>query len=284
MLFQQSTLNLPGRIFAKVKMELLIRTIRLLSVFLMVWTAAAATASGAAAAGEEQGVVVFAAASTTNAITEIGTLFSARGLGRIKPSFASSSTLAKQIANGAPAHIFLSANEKWMDFLEEEDLLAKGSRFDLLSNQIVLVAPEKSPLARITVKPEMPLAAMLADGRLAIGDPDHVPAGIYGKQALQNLGLWESIKDRLAPMKDVRAALVLTERGETPLGLVYATDAAISKKVRVIGIFPTDSHSPIVYPVALVAGHQTPQADRFIVFLGSPEAGAVFEKYGFRLR
>ena len=251
---------------------------------LMVSTATGATFYMTAAAGAENEVVVFAAASTTNAITEIGALFNARGSGPIKPSFASSSTLAKQIANGAPADVFLSANEKWMDFLESKNLLAKGSRFDLLSNRIVLIAPQNSPLGAFAVEPAMPLAAILADGRMAIGDPEHVPAGIYGKQALQNLGLWDRIADRLAPMKDVRAALVLVERGEVPLGLVYATDAIISHKVRVVGNFPGDSHPPIVYPVAVIADHQTTAAGRFTVFLRSPEAAAVFEKYGFSVR
>lgn len=234
-------------------------------------------------AASEKTVVVFAAASTTNAVTEICALFTARGLGSVKTSFASSSTLAKQIAHGAPAHVFLSANRKWMDFLQDKHLLAPGGRFDLLSNRIVLIAPENSPLEPITLNAETPLAAIIGNGRLAIGDPEHVPAGIYGKQALQSLGLWESIKDRLAPMKDVRAALVLVERGETPLGLVYITDGAVSGKVRVVGWFPEDSHPLIVYPVAVLAGHQTPEARQFTSFLKSAESRLVFEKYGFKL-
>jgi molybdate transport system substrate-binding protein len=239
-------------------------------------------ADGAAAQSD---VVVFAAASTTNAVTEIGELYADRNLGRVTPSFASSSTLAKQIASGAPADVYLSANKKWMDFLEAGNLIDKQSRLDLLGNRIVLIAPVGSNLKAIDVAPGFSLVRYLGQGmRLSIGDPEHVPAGMYGKQALQNLGAWRAVEDRLAPMKDVRAALVLVERGETPLGLVYATDAAISKKVRVVGTFPTDSHVPIVYPVAAVAGGKVEAAKRFIDFLRSPQSRAIFEKYGFDVR
>lgn len=260
---------------------------RLLLMFgmMMVLTGAVpgfAMENGTAAESE---VVVFAAASTTNAITEIGDLFAARGLGHITTSFASSSTLAKQIANGAPANVFLSANEKWMDFLEEKGAIEKASRFDLLSNRIVLIAPLQSPIQTVDLKKELDLAALLgSDGRLSTGDPEHVPVGIYGKQAMESLGLWDRVKDRLAPMKDVRAALVLVERAETPLGVVYATDAAISKKVRIVGAFPVESHPPIVYPVAAVAGQKTDVAAKFLDFLKTPEARTVFEKYGFEVR
>lgn len=230
-------------------------------------------------------VVVFAAASTTNAVTEIGQLYAAGRLGRVTPSFASSSTLAKQIASGAPADVYISANKKWMDFLEERNLIDRKSRLDLLGNRIVLIAPFGSALKKIDVAPGFSLTACLGkDGRLAMGDPEHVPAGMYGKKALQNLGSWDPVKNRVAPMKDVRAALVLVERGEAPVGLVYATDAAISRKVRVVGTFPRDSHPPIVYPVAAVADGKLPEAGRFIDFLRSPECRAVFEKYGFEVR
>jgi molybdate transport system substrate-binding protein len=238
--------------------------------------------SGAAAQSD---VVVFAAASTTNAVTEIGKLYGDRNLGRVTPSFASSSTLAKQIARGAPADVYLSANKNWMDFLEARNLIDKGSRRDLLGNRIVLIAPLSSTLKAIDVAPGFSLLRFVGKGgRLSIGDPEHVPAGMYGKQALQNLGAWRAVEDHLAPMKDVRAALVLVERGETSLGLVYATDAAISKKVRVVGTFPTDSHAPIVYPVAAVAGGKADAAEGFIDFLRSPQSRAIFEKYGFDVR
>ncbi len=233
----------------------------------------------------EDEVVVFAAASTTNAITEIGDLFAAKGRGHITTSFASSSTLAKQIASGAPADVYLSANKKWMDFLAEKGAIEKASRFDLLGNRIVLIAPLQSAIQTVEVKEGLDLAALLgSDGRLSMGDPEHVPAGMYGKNAMERLGLWDQVKGRLAPMKDVRAALVLVERAETPLGQVYATDAAISKKVRVVGTFPTESHPPIVYPVAAVAGEKIHGAHKFLDFLKTAEARAVFEKYGFEVR
>jgi len=252
-----------------------------LSVMMMVWMGAGIFPFFPVASASETELVVFAAASTTNAVTEVGEKFAARNPGHIKTSFASSSTLAKQIANGAPVDVYISANKKWMDFLEEKNLLAQGSRFDLLSNRIVLIVPDDSHLEPVTLGPDFPLAAMLDGGRLSLGDPEHVPAGIYGKKALQSLAIWESVKDHLAPMKDVRAALTLVERGEAPVGLVYATDAAISKKVRVIGVFPEESHPPIVYPVAVMSERLTPAAERFLNFLKTPEARAVFEKYGF---
>jgi molybdate transport system substrate-binding protein len=238
--------------------------------------------NGIAAEGE---VVVFAAASTTNAITEIGDLYAAKGLGHITTSFASSSTLAKQIASGAPVDVYLSANKKWMDFLEEKGAIEKALRCDLLGNRIVLIAPLQSSIQPIDIKKGLDLAALLgSDGRLSMGDSEHVPAGMYGKKAMENLGLWDQVKDRLAPMKDVRAALVLVERSEAPLGQVYATDAAISKKVRIVGTFPVESHPPIVYPVAAVAGQKTDAAAKFLDFLKAPESRAVFEKYGFEVR
>lgn len=241
-----------------------------------------AVKNGIAAEGE---VIVFAAASTTNAVTEIGDLFAAGGFGQITTSFASSSTLAKQIASGAPADVFLSANIKWMDFLEEKGAVEKTSRFDLLGNRIVLIAPAQSSVQTLEVKRGLDLAALLGrGGRLSMGDPEHVPAGIYGKQAMEGLGLWEQVKDRLAPMKDVRAALVMVERAEVPLGLVYSTDAAVSEKVRTVGIFPEESHPPIVYPVAAVAGQRTDAAAKFLNFLKTQEAQAVFKKYGFDVR
>lgn len=233
----------------------------------------------------ETEVVVFAAASTTNAITEIGDLYASRKPGHITTSFASSSTLAKQIAGGAPADIYLSANKKWMDFLGEKNAIVKTSRFDLLGNRIVLIAPLQSSMHAIDVNKELNLAALLGNqGRLSMGDPDHVPAGMYGKKALETLDLWRQVKDRLAPMKDVRAALVLVERAEAPLGQVYATDAAVSKKVRVVGTFPVASHPPIIYPVAAVAGGKTEAAAAFLNFLKTDDAKAVFVKYGFEVR
>lgn len=237
------------------------------------------------ATAAQKDLVVFAAASTTNAISDIGKLYEGGHPVKVETAFASSSTLAQQIASGAPADVYLSANIKWMDYLAQKKAIDKRSRFDLLGNRIVLVVPARSPIKSVDVKPGLDLAALLGkDGRLAMGNPAHVPAGIYGKQALVTLGLWGQVKHRLAPMKDVRAALAMVERDETPVGLVYATDAAITNKVRVVGTFPADSHPPIVYPVAAVTGGKAEAAASFLKFLKSPQARAVFAKYGFSVR
>ncbi len=227
-------------------------------------------------------VIVFAAASTTDAMTQIAKEFQKSHPARVKLSFASSSTLAKQIEQGAPADIYLSANARWMDYLAEQDAVIPSSRVDLLSNRIVLISPADSGLKNLTVNTRLNITGLLKDGRLAMGDPDHVPAGIYGKQALETLGLWDSVKDKLARAKDVRAALILVARGEAPLGLVYATDAAISPKVTIAGLFPENSHPKIVYPIAMIK--ETPAASALMAFIKSEKAADIFRKYGFSLR
>ncbi len=236
------------------------------------------------AMADEQSVTVFAAASTTNAVTDIAKMFEASHPVKVLLSFASSSTLAKQIGEGAPADVFLSANPQWMDYLAEKNEIVPESRVDLLSNRIVLIAPKDSPVDNVAVDSALDMAGLLKGGYLAMGDPDHVPAGKYGKQAFEKLGLWAAIQDRIARAKDVRAALTLVERAESPLGQVYATDAAISDKVKVVGVFPEDSHPPITYPAALIAGKDNAAARDFLVFLRGPDARAVFEKYGFSVR
>ncbi len=233
----------------------------------------------AKAAGAEK-VIVFAAASTTNAVTEIGELFSKNTTCRVVPSFASSSTLAKQIDNGAPADVYISANPKWMTFLDDKGLIEKTSRSDILGNRIVLIAPAPGEL-KIDIHPGFKLLEILGDDRLSMGDPDHVPAGIYGKQALTNLGVWDEIAPKLVRAKDVRTALVFVERGEVPLGIVYSTDAAITDKVRVVGVFPEDFHPPITYQAAIVKGNNMETGRAFLAFLKSPEAKNIFQKYGF---
>lgn len=249
----------------------------LLMVFPAGWTAGGPTATS-------EPVIVFAAASTTNAMMDCIDAYAGHYQGDVVTSFASSSTLAKQIDNGAPAHIYLSANIKWMDYLAQKDLLVPGSRINLLGNRIVLIEPLSGAIQKIDVKPGFSLVEALGDSRLAIGDPDHVPAGIYGKQAFVFLGVWEQVKSRLAPMKDVRAVLSLVERGEVPLGQVYATDAAVAKKVRIVGTFPADSHSSIIYPVAVIKGRLNPDVERFMDFLRSPQSADVFKGYGFEVR
>jgi molybdate transport system substrate-binding protein len=213
-------------------------------------------------------LVVFAAASLTNALQDIGKAFETRSGHTVKFSFAASSALARQIEAGAQAQIFLSADEQWMDYLAERKLLAAGTRTDLLGNSLVLVTPTDSK-ASVTLKPGFDLAALLGDGRLATGDPAHVPVGKYAKDALTD---------------SVRAALVLVERGEVPAGIVYATDAAVSPKVRVAGVFPADMHAPITYPAAIVARQDTPAARAFMQWLRGSDSTAVFTRYGFSIK
>lgn len=234
-----------------------------------------------AQAADPAAVTVFAAASTTNAVNDIGKIFSEKGKGTIVPSYASSSTLAKQIENGAPAGVFISADEPWMNYLEERKLIEPGTRFDLLSNKLVLIAPSDSPINKVEIGPRFDLSKLLGSGKLATGDPDHVPVGKYAKASLEKLAVWGSIVGKLARTADVRGALTLVERGEAPFGIVYSTDAAITPKVKVVGVFPADTHPKIVYPVGLVAGRATPAAKAFLEFLKTPEAKAIFEKYGF---
>jgi len=227
-----------------------------------------------------EGVTVFAAASTTNAVTEIVQLYSGLNMGSVTTSFASSSTLAKQINNGAPAHIFLSANTKWMDYLETGKTIKPESRRNLLANSLVLISPEDNTV-RVALDETFDLKALLNGGYLAMGDSSHVPAGMYARKALEHLGQWDAVKASVSNSKDVRGALLLVERGETPFGIVYATDAKISQKFHVAGVFPASSHPEIIYPVALTKGGDTPAARRFMAFLSGSEASEIFRKYGF---
>lgn len=255
-----------------------LKTIPIISLLLMILTLGCFDSVKA-----DTSVLIFAAASTTNAVDEIGLLFSKKKQGKFVPSFASSSTLAKQIAAGAPANIYISANPKWMRFLEDKNLIEQGTRWDILGNTIVLITPAASDL-KIDIHPEFPLSKILGNEKISMGDPDHVPAGIYGKQALMNLGVWDEIAPKVVRAKDVRTALVFVERGEVPLGIVYATDAAITDKVRVAGVFPENSHPPVIYQAAIVKGNNTKTALAFLEFLKSPEAKGVFEKYGFSVK
>ena len=226
---------------------------------------------------------VFAAASLTNAITELAEMYSKKNSIKVVPSFASSSTLAKQIENGAPADIFLSADLQWMDYLADKKALVEGTRFDLLGNRLVLISPSSSNVT-ITIAPGLDLAKYLGNGRLATGDPDHVPVGKYAKAALEKLGMWSFIADKLARASDARSALAWVEKGEAPLGIVYSTDAAVSRQVRVVAYFPDDSYPDIVYPAAMLKGNSEPKAKDFLSFLKSDDARKVFEKFGFSFK
>lgn len=239
-----------------------------------------AHAGGGSAAAQEEPVTLFAAASTTDAVNEIAEAFAASGGGSLRPVFASSSTLARQIAQGAPADLYLAASAAWMDHLEEQSAILSDSRVDLLKNRLVLVAPADSDL-RLRLAPGLDLAGLLGDSRLAVGDPAHVPAGIYARQALEALGLWDQVKDRLAQSSSVRAALALVDRGEAAAGIVYETDAAISQRVRIVDSFPASATPDIVYPLAMVTGHDRPAVRRAYDFLRSAQATAIFARHGF---
>lgn len=233
-------------------------------------------------AARAETLTVFAAASLTDALRDIGSLWQADGHAAFRTSFASSSTLARQIEQGAPANVFASADAKWMDYLADHNLIAGDTRRDLLGNDLVLIVPADHP-THVEISANTDLPALLgAGGRIAVGDPAHVPAGIYAEQALHKLGLWDAVAARLARTEDVRAALLLVERGEAPAGIVYATDAAVSRAVTIAGMFPADSHPPIVYPFAVTKSGDTPEARAFLTFLAGPQARDVFAKRGFK--
>ena len=232
------------------------------------------------AGGARADTVVYAAASATDALNEVAAAFAAKGLGKIVPSYDSSSTLAKQIENGAPAGVFMSADEQWMDYLDKKNLIAPDTRVDLLGNALVLIAPKTASPTQVKIGPGFDLAKLLGDGRLAVGDPAHVPAGLYAKAALEKLGAWTAVEAKLAMAENIRAALVLVARGEAPLGIVYETDAKVEPGVKILGVFPEDSHPPIVYPAALTANAK-PDAAQYLAFLRTQAAKSIFEHYGF---
>lgn len=243
--------------------------------------ALALTLSTATARADD--IVVFAAASLTNALNEIGETFTAKTGHVMRASYAASSGLAKQIEQGSPAHVFASADLKWMDYLAGQKLIAAGSRFNLLGNTLVVIAPADSPLGHIDIDAKTDFAALAGAGRIATGDPDSVPVGLYFRQAMERSNQWKAVEPKLARAESVRAALVLVERGEAPIGVVYATDAAVSKKAKVVGTIPASLHDAIVYPFALVAGKETPAAKAFLDFVRSDQAKGVFVKYGFKV-
>lgn len=229
----------------------------------------------------QSGPTVFAAASLTDAMKDVAAAWQKQGHPLPVYSFGASSTLARQIEQGAPAALFASADEQWMDYLAKRDLIVPDTRKDLLSNKLVLIVPAAHP-QHVAIGPNFDLAALLGpNGKLATGDPAHVPVGLYAKQALQKLGLWGVAESRMAPAADVRGALLLVERGEAPAGIVYATDAAVSKGVMVAGAFPEDSHDPITYPFAVVKANDTPEARALLTFLQGPQAREIFVARGF---
>ena len=226
-------------------------------------------------------ITVFAAASLTNAMQDIAQAYKKERHVEVVSSFASSSTLARKIEAGAPADLFISADQKWMDYAVDKKSIDTASRTTLLGNSLVVVAPKASDRGDIAINDKTDWVSLLQGGRLAVGDPDHVPAGIYAKEALQKLGAWETLSPKLAPAEDVRGALALVERNEAPLGIVYGSDAVASKGVKVVGTFPEDSHKKVEYPLAIVDGHKNATVTAFYDYLKGPEASAIFKRYGF---
>lgn len=245
-------------------------------------TLAAALTLGAAAP-PPRAPLVLAASSLQESMNAAADVWARAGHPRPTISFAASSALARQAMAGAPADLFVSADEEWMDALAARRLLRPGSRADLVGNRLVLVAPRASATA-VTLRPGVNLAAALQGGRLAMADPASVPAGKYGRIALERLGAWRGVAGAVVRAENVRAALALVERGVAPLGIVYATDAAASRTVRVVAVFPAASHPPIRYPLALLTASRSADAAPFRTFLLSPRGRAIFARYGFTSR
>lgn len=244
---------------------------------------AVSLAPTAARAQDDAGLTVFAAASLKEALDEAAAAYRKQTGVPVRVSYAASSALARQIEQGAPADVFFSADLEWMDYLQQRNRLDVATRRSLLGNRLVLIAPRASK-AQVDLKRPATLLAALGDGRLAVGQTRTVPAGKYAKASLESLSLWNGVRPRLAESESVRAALMLVARGETPLGIVYASDAKAEPGVRVVATFPEDSHPPIVYPVAALRGARAAQATRFVQWLASPAADALFTKRGFTVK
>lgn len=242
---------------------------------------AVVTASLAGHAVAAENITVFAAASLTNALQDIASTYQQGKEVKIVSSFASSSTLARQIEQGAPADLFISADQQWMDYAAQKKTIDEASRYTLLGNDLVLIAPKEAKAQQVDISKTTDWKSLLKGQRLSVGDPDHVPAGIYAKEALQKLGAWETVEPVLARGNSVRAALALVERNETPYGIVYGSDAMASQKVTEVGVFPADSHKPVEYPMAMLKGHDSASVTAFYNYLKGPQAAAVFKHYGF---
>ena len=229
---------------------------------------------------DKPSITVFAAASLTDVLQELGDGFTKETSIPVRFSFAASSALARQIENGSPADVFFSADLEWMDYLQARNLIQPGTRHNVLGNRLVLIAPTDSKV-RLKIEPGFALATALGKGRLATGDPDAVPAGRYAREALTTLGVWAEVADRLVRADSVRSALAFVDRGEVPLGIVYETDALIDKQVRVVDVFPDNSHLPIVYPVALTS-RAGADAAKFVAYLRGPAGEIAFKAHGFK--
>jgi molybdate transport system substrate-binding protein len=254
------------------------RTAMLTRLFVALFVAFAAAPPAVAA---PDNLTVFAAASLRNALGDADAAFTKATGVKVTASYAASSALAKQIEQGAPADVFVSADLPWMDYAAAHKLIVPGTRIDLLGNRVVLIAPKSSKLDRVTIGNGFDIARLAGDGRIAVANTAAVPAGRYAKAALVSLGAWPAAAPKLAQAENVRAALAYVARGETQIGIVYETDAQIEPGVKIVGVFPQSSHPPIVYPVAAVAARKNAHVARYLQFLQTPAAKAIFERYGF---
>jgi molybdate transport system substrate-binding protein len=252
---------------------------RLYSSCLILWLSLAGVA-GHAADADPAPITVFAAASLTNVLQELGDGYTKQTSIPVRFSFAASSALARQIENGAPADVFFSADLEWMDYLQARNLIQRDTRHDVLGNRLVLIAPADSQV-KLKIEPHFAIAAALGKGRLATGDPDAVPVGRYAREALTALGVWNEVSERMVRADSVRSALAFVDRGEAALGIVYETDALIDKQVRVVDVFPENTHLPIVYPIALTGAAKSGAAG-FVAYVRGPAGEIAFKAYGFR--
>jgi len=248
------------------------------AIGLMLWLSSLSP-TGIAAAADKTPITVFAAASLTNALQELGDGFTRETSIPVRFSFAASSALARQIESGAPASVFISADLEWMDYLQTRQLIQPDTRHNVLGNRLVLIAPADSKI-KLKIEPNFSLAAALGQGRLATGDPNGVPVGRYAREALTTLGVWNAVADRIVRADNGRSALLLVDRHEAPLGIVYETDALADKQVRVVDVFPANSHLPIVYPIALTSAAKA-DAARFVAYIRGPAGEVAFKAYGF---
>jgi molybdate transport system substrate-binding protein len=240
----------------------------------------AAGVLGTSAQAREKSLTVFAAASMKNALDDVDAAYTKKTGVKVLVSYAASSALMKQIEQGAPADVFVSADLDWMDYGSKKKVIKDDTRVNLLGNKIVLIAPKDSKINHVDIGQGFDLAKLAGDGRVTTGDVKSVPVGKYAKAALEKLGAWKAVEPKMAMAESVRAALALVARGEAVLGIVYETDAKIEPKVKIVGAFPEDSHPPIIYPVAATAAAKGDTAG-YIAFLRSPDAKTIFEKYGF---
>ncbi len=228
----------------------------------------------------QESITVFAAASLKNALDDANAAFTKAGGVKVVASYAASSALAKQIESGAPADVFVSADLQWMDYVAGKNLIKPDTRVNLLGNKLVLIAPKDSKLDKVAIGPGFDIAKLAGDGRIAVADVKAVPAGLYAKAALEKLGAWAAAEPKLAMAENVRTTLAFVARGETPVGIVYETDAKVEPAVKIVGLFPADAYPPIIYPVAAATAAK-PDTAKYLQFLRGNEAKAVFERYGF---